>query len=228
MSLTRMWTWLGSPTPRREPVAYTPRTWPIERSIGLPMASAGASAWLEASLMRRSRRTFAEIGLEQVGMLLWHTLYCQRTADSPLGFSLQQRPIPSAGAIHPVHLVMQVADDPSAWARYNPLTHALDVIGESAGVLDALRIEANRVVPIQSGSLLLFIAEPAMTAAKYENANSLVWRDAGVMQGALAMTAEALGLNFCLLGITGDPWVGQLNDKCQLVGVGVAALGTRP
>lgn len=228
MSLTRMWTWLGSPVPRQEPVAYTPWVWPVDRSIGLPMASVSAGAWSEASSTRRSRRTFAPLELEQIGMLLWHTLYCQRTADSPLGFALQQRPIPSAGAIHPVHLVMQMSDDPSAWARYNPLTHALDVIGASAGVLDALRIEADRVVVAEPGSLLLFIAEPAMTAAKYENADSLVWRDAGVMQGAMAMKAEALGLNYCLLGITGDPWVQQLTEQCQLVGVGVAALGARP
>jgi len=228
MSSTCMWTWLGSPTPRPEPVAYTPWVWPIERSISLPAVSAVTGGWSEASSTRRSRRTFAPIGLEQIGMLLWHTLYCQRTAASPLGFALQQRAIPSAGAIHPVHLVMQMPDDPATWARYNPLTHALDVMGASTGVLDALRIEADRLVVARPGSLQLFIAEPAMTAAKYENADSLVWRDAGVMQGALAMTAEVLGLNYCLLGITGDPWVGQLTEQCQLVGVGVAALGARP
>ena len=161
-------------------------------------------------------------------MLLWHTLHCQRTADSPLGFALQQRAVPSAGAIHPIHLVMQMPENSATWARYNPLTHALDVMGASADVLDALRIEADRVVVAQPGSLLLFIAEPAMTAAKYENADSLVWRDAGVMQGALAITAEALGLSYCLLGITGDPWVGRLTEQCELVGVGVAALGARP
>jgi SagB-type dehydrogenase family enzyme len=192
------------------------------------MAPTSAGAHSEASSTRRSRRTFAPLELEQIGMLLWHTLYCQRTADSPLGFALQQRPIPSAGAIHPVHLVVQMPDHPSAWARYNPLTHALDVIGASASVLDALRIEADRVVVTEPGSLLLFIAEPAMTAAKYRNADSLVWRDAGVMQGAMAMMAEVLGLNYCLLGITGDPWVQQLTEQCQLVGVGVAALGARP
>lgn len=223
-----MWTSLGNPIPRQEPVAYTPWVWPIERSISLPMLSARVGAWPEVSSTRRSRRTFAPIEWEQLGMLLWHTLYCHRTAESPLGFALQQRAVPSAGGIHPVHLVMQVPKDPALWARYNPLTHSLDVMGTSTDVLDALRIEAERVVIAQPGSLLLFIAEPAMTAAKYENAESLVWRDAGVIQGALAMTAEALGLNFCLLGITGDPWAGKLTEQRQLVGVSIAALGARP
>lgn len=223
-----MRTWLDSPIPRLEPVAYAPWVWPIDYSIALPVATSSTAPWLEASVTRRSRRAFAPLGLEQIGTLFWHTLHCQRTADSPLGFVLQQRPVPSAGAIHPIHLVMQMPDAPSVWARYNPLSHTLDVIGASAGVLDALRIEANRVVVAEPGSLLLFIAEPAMTAAKYENPESLVWRDAGAIQGMLGLAAEALDLNYCLLGITGDPWVGQLTQQCQLVGVGIAALGARP
>lgn len=123
---------------------------------------------------------------------------------------------------------MQLPGYAAQWARYNPHTHALEVIGPSADILNALRAEADQVVDAQSGSLLLFVAEPAMTAAKYENADSLVWRDAGIMQGALAIVAQALALNYCLLGITGDPWVGRLSEQCQLVGVGIAALGARP
>ncbi|WP_147424154.1 hypothetical protein [Xanthomonas campestris] len=123
---------------------------------------------------------------------------------------------------------MQMPDDASAWARYNPLDHALDVIGAPASVLNPLREQADQIIHTQPGILLLFVAEPQMTAAKYEKSDSLVWRDAGVLQGALAMTSEYLGFNFCLLGMTGDPWAGQLSEQCQLVGVGLAALGARP
>ena len=223
-----MWNWLGNPVPRQQPGAYTPWRWPVVRSIALPPAADVSSPCASVLSERRSRRTFAALGLEDVSTLLWHTLYCQRTAESPLGFCLQQRSTPSAGAIHPVHLVMQLPGYAAQWARYNPHTHALEVIGPSADILNALRAEADQVVDAQSGSLLLFVAEPAMTAAKYENADSLVWRDAGIMQGALAILAQALALNYCLLGITGDPWVGRLSEQCQLVGVGIAALGARP
>ena len=207
---------------------YSPWQWPVVRSVPLPAASDAARMWPEAMAGRRSRREFAVLGLDDLSTLLWHTLHCQRTADSPMGFALQQRPIPSGGAIHPVHLLVQMPGKTGAWSRYNSLTHALDVIGPNADVLEQLRIHADQVVSVQDGSLLLFVAEPAMTAAKYENADSVVWRDAGVMQGALAMVAEALGLNYCLLGITGDPWVGQLSEQCKLFGVGLAVLGARP
>nr|WP_323145430.1 hypothetical protein [Stenotrophomonas maltophilia] len=145
-----------------------------------------------------------------------------------MGFSLQQRPVPSAGAIHPVHLLVQLPQEGGQWARYNSITHALDVLDHASAVLQGLCEEARQVVRTEPGSLLLFVAEPAMTAAKYENPCSLIWRDAGVMQGTLAIAAEALALNYCLLGITGDPWVGRLSEQCHLVGVGLAALGARP
>lgn len=228
MNSTAMWARLGNPAPRQEPGVYTPWQWPVLRSIALPAATEALHVLPDAFLERRSRRAFAPIELDQLSTLLWHTLHCLRTGESPLGFALQQRPIPSAGAIHPVHMLLQVPGEDGVWARYNPLTHALDVIGPTADVLRGLCTEADQVVSAQSGSLLLFVAEPAMTAAKYENADSLVWRDAGVIQGALAIAAEALSLNYCLLGITGDPWVGRLSEQCQLVGVGLAALGARP
>lgn len=223
-----MWATLGNPVPRQDPRAYTPWRWPLVRSIALPAASSLVSQCPEALLQRRSRRDFAPIGVQELSTLLWHTLYCQRTAESPIGFSLQQRPVPSAGAIHPVHLLVQLPLGDGQWARYNPETHALDVLDHASSILQGLCEEAGQVLRTEPGSLLLFVAEPAMTAAKYENHCSLIWRDAGVMQGALAIVAEALALNYCLLGITGDPWVGRLSEQCHLVGVGLAALGARP
>lgn len=223
-----MWATLGNPVPRQDPEAYAPWQWPVVRSIALPAASDVVSQWPEALLQRRSRRDFAPIDIHALSTLLWHTVRCQCTAESPMGFSLQQRPVPSAGAIHPVHLLVQLPLEGGQWARYNSMTHALDVLGRASTVLQGLCEEAGQVIRTEPGSLLLFVAEPAMTAAKYENPCSLVWRDAGVMQGALAIGAEALALNYCLLGITGDPWVGRLSEQCHLVGVGLAALGARP
>lgn len=73
---------------------------------------------------------------------------------------------------------------------------------------------------------MLFAAEFGKTAAKYRYPESLVWRDAGVLQGALTLTATALGMSFCLLGITGNPWIGDLADQGQLMGVGAAIFGS--
>jgi len=69
------------------------------------------------------------------------------------------------------------------------------------------------------------VAEPGKTSAKYSSSSSLVWRDAGVLLGHIGLAAESLGLNYCPLGITGEPWVSQLDSQGKLSGVGLALLG---
>lgn len=41
------------------------------------------------------------------------------------------------------------------------------------------------------------------------------------------MGAESLDLSYCPLGVTGEPWIGQLLDQPGLVGVGAAFVGSK-
>lgn len=175
---------------------------------------------------RRSERTFALIPEALLSALLWHTARTKESTPSPLGFEIEHRLTPSAGAIHPVHLILQLATE-ERWARYNAQQHSLDVIVNGDRLLQPLVDHSEKVMPRENGRLILFVAEPGKTAAKYENSESLVWRDAGILQGCLAMVAASLRLNYCLLGITGNPWVANLSNEGKLQGVGVAVLGTR-
>jgi hypothetical protein len=143
-------------------------------------------------------------------------------ADS-LGFPLSRRPAPSAGAIHPIHLVVNVPPE-SAWYRFDPMRRQLIGLPTTVRAID-VRAAFDEVLPAAHAALMLFVAEPGMTAAKYEHFASLVWRDAGVLQGVVSLAAEALGLGCTLLGVTGDPWSAQLLDQPGLHGVGAAFVG---
>jgi hypothetical protein len=158
-------------------------------------------------------------------LVLWHSSRCQQTADSPFGFQLQQRPIPSAGAIHPIHVILSVPG--LGWSRYNSISHSLEALDLPADWSATLESKCNELVAIEDGSLVLFVAEPGMTAAKYDEFESLVWRDAGILQSAFAVVAAAANCNLCLLGITGNPWAAALDQQGQLTGVGVAILGAQ-
>jgi len=175
---------------------------------------------------RRSRRKFAPLSETSLGALLWHTSRTQNSKRSPLGFDIEQRPAPSAGAIHPIHILV-LRENTKMWARYNPVPHALEPLGTISERLNPFVQECNSIVPIESGDLLLYVAEPGKTAAKYAYSESLVWRDAGTLQGIMAIASEVLGLNFCLLGVTGEPWVSALDQEGKLRGVGAAILGAR-
>ncbi len=223
------WTDLGNPHPKTESESYQPIAWESLAESPLPEESplsARARSFADIALSRRTRREFAALSLEQLGSLLTLTCRTQHRTRSELGFSLSRAPCPSAGAIHPIHVLLIQPNDKN-WYRYAPHTHTLHQIPST---VDAASVMASMhdIVPASAATLLLFAAEPGMTASKYEAPESLVWRDAGVQLGFFAMAAEALDLNFCPLGVTGEPWIGRLIDQTGLAGVGAALLGSRP
>ena len=65
------------------------------------------------------------------------------------------------------------------------------------------------------------IAEPQKTLSKYTDGASLVWRDAGVLLGNLALVASYLNINFCPIGALSPT---EIDEKKQLVTVGMAVL----
>lgn len=83
------------------------------------------------------------------------------------------------------------------------------------------------MVPAPEATKTLLVAEPGKTQAKYFNHESLVWRDAGALLATMGFVAEALNLNYCPIGITGEPWASMLSSEGNLVGVGAALIGGR-
>lgn len=233
------WKDLGNPHPRPEPAPYTPLEWPegkalvfeddvptMERPETLLAFSASAVSFSSLAGSRRTRYGFGALGLATLGTLFTFTNKVLLQGSDQLGFALSQRPAPSAGAIHPIHVIAHLPGSPRLH-RYDPFAHLLRELSCDVDILQ-LRDSMNAVVDGCDGVLLMFVAEPGRTFAKYSQASSLVWRDAGILQGYFSMAAEALGLNFAPLGVTGEPWAGQLIQQAGLAGVGVAFVGTRP
>jgi len=211
------------PRPRKVPLRYPVHAWPVVGSEALPEPKRVDPA-LHAFARRRTRRAFGPLDDAALSALLWPVAGCRGQAESDMGFEIEHRGVPSAGAIHPIHVLIC---DPvrRQLRRYDGRAHALQRL--ECAVPQALVDACEELLPRQEGLLMLFAAEPGKTRAKYTHADTLVWRDAGVVQGAMAIAAEAVGLNFCLLGITGDPWIGHLAQQGKLVGVGAAIVGTR-
>lgn len=221
------WINLGNPYPRSEPQQYRPLEWPQGRRIALPEQIAATSKpFSQVAMGRRTRYEFGPVSHSMLGSLLGLTCRVQSCGNEQLGFALSKRPAPSAGAIHPIHVIVHENAD-GTWYRYDPMDHALVEL-PSAVQPKEVRVAMNQIVQGDNATMLLFVAEPGKTFAKYVDACSLVWRDAGVLLGCFALAAEALELNFLPLGVTGEPWVSQLINETGLVGVGVAFVGSAP
>jgi hypothetical protein len=249
------WTNLGSPRPRAEPLQYRPVSWNEGHLLSFAYGSEPGLQCIDGSYSaahcegqqhrghrpaerfrekppfdslvgtRRSRYEFHKVSLDALDELFSLTCRIALTGPCTLGFAQSQRPAPSAGAIHPIHVVVHLPGH-THLHRYDPYGHGLRALTCAVDPRQ-LRNEMNSVVAAPNAVLLMFVAEPAMTAAKYEAACSLVWRDAGILQGYFSLAAEALTLNFVPLGPTGDPWASLLVEEPGLVGVGAALVGAR-
>lgn len=221
------WRDLGNPRPKRALSRYTPVVWPKGECRPLNTNGAHLAPDLAAILAaRRSRRNFVAPATTDDLSALFDL--CARTREvriSSLGFDLEFRQHPASGAIHSIHCMVQQHSG-EGWSRYDARRHELVSLPDSSDVAFATRQAADKVVPANNASLIALVAEPGKSAAKYDFPESLIWRDAGVMLGYFSIAAEALGLAFCPLGITGDLEIAKtLDQQGRLRGVGLALLG---
>lgn len=223
---------LGDPNPREIDEPYEEYGFTVERIHYLQHpTNATSPPVLDVLMSRRSRRDFGPLNTEQLSNVLWFSCkVLDNGSDSPHGRAWQFRPTPSAGARHPIDILIVEGDVMSVptVTLYDPLAHALKRLRlpNVLPLIDLLR-EIKQVLPWERGVIVLFAAQFGRTAAKYEHADSLVWRDAGALIATLGIAAEGLGLACCALGVTCEPWLSQAFETTLLSGVGGCVLGSQ-
>lgn len=233
MSLTPNWSDLGEPRPRSISGPYTAIAWPQcdDRIVFVePIADSFDALSAASCFGRRTCRTFLTMDrgewVERLGAMLALVGRVQDIGHDELGFHLTRRGAPSAGAIHPIHIVLNLPYE-QIWRRYCPMSHSLISLRSQLTPTE-VRTSARELLDAPRAALVQFIAEPGMTASKYDDGQSLVWRDAGALQASICFAAQVVGLGVCLLGLTGERWARRLVDQAQLHGVGLAFLGRAP
>ena len=220
----------SDPRPRETSLVYDPFAFPDAAAdyLDVPALTMQPGFWTVLS-RRTCRRTFRQIGRRTLGALLWYTAKSIGQSRTPAGHIWERRYSPSAGGVHPIHIVIQLSEPTaSQLMRYDPIGHALCDLGKNPDACRSLREYANGVLDTQSGAVLWLIGDFNKTAAIYENAETLVWRDAGALIGTLCLVSEALDLNCCPLGICGDAALRSLLALPEGVhGVGAVVVGCR-
>jgi SagB-type dehydrogenase family enzyme len=214
--------------PRDEAVSYSEFQYHFAGAklyLPRPTISMGRS-FIEVLEGRRSRRLFGRLSAQRLSLLLWYAARTRASHQESSGFLWQHRPAPSAGGRHPVDILVAGQRET---ALYDPISHSLHPLHNGDLIADGLVSLTNEVVPVQQATILWFVAQPARTASKYANAESLIWRDAGALLTVISLVAEALDLNCCAIGATGDPWLsGALEFGEDLHGLGGCLVGEAP
>lgn len=220
---------LASPAPREVDLPQSEFPYQIVEESYLPEAEPLPDTPLSAVLAsRRSRRTFKALSPENLNTLLWHSARAIEVGRPNIE-SWQHRPTSSAGGRHPIDLlIFREENKLKVIYLYDALSHALKRLNASDEDLDQFFSSVNRVIPLDQATIIWFAAQFERTLSKYENGESLVWRDAGALLTTIALVAECIRVNSCAVGITGEPDISRmLNSREKVVGVGGVLVGQK-
>ena len=224
------WINLGSPTPREYELAYSEFEYKVEGKTYLSEPEIQIDTPIGSVLAeRRSVRSLKAVPGEKINALLWYSSRVISLAPAA-SRRWQHRPSPSAGGRHPVDLfVVDLHTSSEEIFLYDPISHALSrlVISELTYLYQLIEF-SNQILPLDQATIIWFGGQFERTMSKYEDGESLVWRDAGALIATLSLVAESLQLNCCALGITGEPLFSQmLKSKGKVTGVGGLVIGER-
>jgi SagB-type dehydrogenase family enzyme len=223
---------LPIPVPRRSELSYSEFKYVITDKYYLPAPKQGIRREIGSVLLaRRTRRVFKSISLNKLSLLLWYSARAISVADPSAYSRWQRRPAPSAGGRHPIDLlVLRKCEGSWQIYLYDPVSHAISNLALRDDTSPEQFINyINQVVPVGQATVIWFGAQFDRTMAKYKNGESLVWRDAGALISVISIVAEAIEMNSCAVGVTGEPWLSNLlNSSGKVLGAGGMLVGCRP
>lgn len=206
--------------------------YPISSIFYLPKPEDSCEmSFLSVLHARSSRREWRPLSIHALSSLLWHVAKTHSTCKEESGFLWQHRSAPSGGGRHPVDLlVIRHIGKQTAVDLYDPCAHALARVS----VLDKRRLNSllrkvDKVLPFGEGTLIWLAGQFDRTMSKYARGECVVWLDAGALLATIYLVAEAIRLNCCAVGITGEPWVCDFLGSDGLVeGLCGCVVGARP
>lgn len=219
----------SNPSPKKIEGNNIPFIYPILETQSLPKPDQFPDiSFVRVLDERRSERSFSELSKDNLSTALYLSAKVKNVLIQENGFVLSQRPTASAGARHPIDILVI---SPSLFSNnaiyyYNPFEHSLAKLNIDKNIFNDLKEHINSIVPVKNGTILWFVAHPNRTEAKYDHAISLIWRDAGALIHAVQLACHSLGINSCPVGSLGEPFITKMFSTFgKVFGVGGIIIG---
>jgi hypothetical protein len=212
------------PLPRHDPIPAQPFAWPVTAKINCaPIIDPPDQRFTEVLERRRCERHIDRAPLGDIVNVLAFTMRPRFSNDDEFGRT--KRPAMSAGALHPISVLIIPNLDDQRVLHYNPREHCLESLQADSNCVKQSVDRCRVVLPEADGTYLVFAADTTITGAVYECPESLIWRDAGALLQTIAMVSTAFQLVFCPLGLLGSEIAAMLGDPCHIISAGVAVVG---
>ncbi len=162
------------------------------------------------------------LGIDDLSALLWHSTALRSRAPGRFGVSAESRNSPSGGGLHPIKLLVLPLEDSIA-GFYDDRQHGLGTVAPAAIAIN--RESISTILGRSRGTTIQFAADRALLDACYDNASSILWRDAGALVATMCLVATALGIAACPVGRVGDDVVDAAGVMEGFVGAGAVHFG---
>ena len=175
----------------------------------IPLTDLGPTRpFAETLAMRHSVRQLAPPTLREIALVVARCGLTRSTGVDSTGARVDHRPAPSAGARHPITLVVLAnvvsgmasggwTLDPDA-AVLRPAVYGADQVRHA---LEAIAAALHICDPPPAA--VVAVAFPDRTLTRYPLGISLLWREAGALLMLLHLAATDIGLGSCIAGTCG-------------------------
>jgi SagB-type dehydrogenase family enzyme len=201
---------MNNPEVKKNEDPVTPFNYQIQHTLKLPQNITPLPARFDEVVTKRaSVREFKGLTLQQVSDILWYTAKIKKISLQENGYILTHRGVPSAGARHPIDIIVinSALFGSEDLYYYNPFEHSLNQLITLNKNKEVFLKHINEIVDITDATIIWFVAHTDRTSAKYQNATSLVWRDAGALINGIQLVSTAMRINCCPIGSLGEPYI---------------------
>lgn len=185
------------------------------------------TGFLDTLNSRTSQRTFASIKLEELYPLFHHSNRTKKITKDPFGNKLERRNYPSPGSLCSIHCVVSPLSS-SEWYIYNSAVDSFDQIAIVDDELNKFKEVCGELINVNKDAWLIwYVCDVDLLSLRYENYESLAFRESGHISSTQSLVAEHLGLGFCALGFTGYHLAEKISNERKFIGVGTSLVGNK-
>lgn len=221
---------LESPERRGNLLPFQAFRYPVTEIIYLPHPSQNEAVDFFGVVRSRStRRDFGQISLQQLSELFWFSAKTSLVVDLDEGHKWYHRPSPSGGGRHPIdHIIFHYEGDKWSAFLYDSIAHAFGRLKLDSTDMGYWIDDLFKALGIYATTIVWNVAEFQRSTSVYNNASALIYRDEGAVQATFGLVAEALNLNFCTIGVSGEPTISRLlMARERIRGIGGFFIGSK-
>ena len=221
---------MSGPSIRERHLAYVPFVYPSLEKLILPRVTSSIpqNDFLDVIRERRSEKQRGGCAIEKLSEILFHAVKPYTICKDDYDMTVYRSASPSAGGRHPIDILVGLPENEGRRLfLYEPLSHLLRRLDISVKLQHEFFDDIDQTLPLGDSVLIWFSIQYMRTASKYNDYESLVWRDAGAQLCCLQQVAKYVGLDSCPIGYLAEDTFNRMFNSDSLVSGGGMIIGLK-